>query len=105
MKTLKISSGEGILMVQAFCKALPAFAFLTIETREHNSFVSLIDRGLTQLFFQPDMKPRSRYRLVNRHSTAANKTCDYNFRCNQPIRSGISSVINVFRHLPYTFHE
>jgi len=51
MKTLKISSGEGILMVLAFCKALPAFAFLTIETREHNSFLSLIDRWFNPTVF------------------------------------------------------
>jgi hypothetical protein len=35
----------------AFCKALPAFAFLTIETREHNSFVSLIDRWFNPTVF------------------------------------------------------
>jgi hypothetical protein len=84
-------------------RPLPSSGFLSPSTISAVS--GLRTDGLTQQFFQPDMKPRSRYRLVNSHSTAANKTCDYNFRCNQPIHSGISSVINVFRHLPHTFHE
>jgi len=70
-KSLKISSGEGILIGKAFFKAITCVCFLTIDLFEQNSFKLLITRWFNPPWFSFCNETEITLQVVNWHSKVA----------------------------------